>query len=129
MAEGYARALWKMVAAGMQPKKAVHALYDILVARGRIDLIPHIAKTFARLAARHRQREGVVLTVAREKDERKAITAVKALLKEMGAQRSDVEVRIDDTLVGGWRLEGRERLVDASFKKYLVDMYNATTRT
>ena len=116
-----------MTAEGMAPKKAVHTLYDILVARGRTDLIPHIAKTFARLAARHQQREGVVLTVAREKDERKAISATKTLLKDLGATRGDIEVHIDETLIGGWRMEGREQLIDNSYKKHLLDLYARAT--
>lgn len=128
MADSYARALWEMVARGMPPKKAVRALYDSLALRSRTDLIPRIAKAFARLAARHRRKENVVLTVAREKDERKAIAAAKELLERIGAVRSDVEMRFDDALIGGWRLEGRECLVDASYKRYLLDMYSRATR-
>ena len=128
MEKQYAQALWKMVAGGMTPKKAVRALYDILVSRGRSDLIPHIAKSFARLAARHQQKEGVVLSIAREKDERKAVAAVQGLLKEISAKRADIDVRVDGTLIGGWRLEGRERLVDASHKRYLLDMYKHATQ-
>ena len=40
----------------------------------------------------------------------------------------DVDVALDDSLIGGWRLEGRGNLVDASFKKSLLDMYNRTTQ-
>ena len=128
MAEQYARALWEMVAKGMQPKKAVRALYDILVARGRTDLVPHVAKSFARLAARHQQKEGIVVSVARKKDERKALTAAKKIIAELGGRSTDVGVHLDESLIGGWRLEGRERLLDASFKKYLLSLYNQATQ-
>ena len=128
MHEAYAQALWKMIEAGMQPKKAVHSLYDILVARGRSDLMPHIGKAFARLAQRHQMRDGIILTVARERDQRTAITQVKTLLKEMDVASDTVGTNVDETLIGGWRLEGRERLVDASFKKQLLSLYNQATQ-
>lgn len=70
----------------------------------------------------------MTLSIAHEKDERSARKEAKEHIADLDITPDDLSVRIDSTLIGGWRLEGRERLVDASFKKYLLDMYNRTTR-
>jgi len=129
METAYAQALWKMVEGGMSPAKAVHALRDLLKARGREALLPRIGRAFARIAEREGKRTGVTLSVAREKDERDAKNAVKEILAKLDVEPKEVSIQVDESLIGGWRLEGRECLVDASYKRVLVDVYNAATRT
>ncbi len=124
MEKTYAEVLWQMIQRGTSPKKAVHALHETLTARGRAALMPRIARAFARIAAREGERTGMVLAVAREKDAQRAIRAAKGALASVGVKAADVHVRVDDTLIGGWRLEGREQLVDASWKKHLISIYN-----
>ena len=127
METAYAQALWKMVEGGMTPAKAIHALQETLKANGREALLPRIARAFARIAEREAKRSDVVLTVAREKDERHAHKEVKGMLKEMGIDTKDLKTQVDDTLIGGWRLEGKEQLVDASYKNQLFELYNRAT--
>lgn len=127
MEQHYAQALWKMIQNGKKPKEAVHALHEMLMRLGRASLLPKIARAFGRIAERAQSQGGVALSIAREKDERSAHKAVKQLLSEMGIDAKDVTTHVDGTLIGGWRLEGRENLVDASFKKYLLGMYNRAT--
>ncbi|MBI4079859.1 F0F1 ATP synthase subunit delta [Candidatus Kaiserbacteria bacterium] len=128
MEHTYAEALWKLIEDGEQPKKAVAKLKVYLEARGRVNLLPKIARAFARIAARERARSAVMISVARQKDVAKAEREARAILTELGATAADLDVRLDDSLVGGWRLEGRERLVDASFKKSLLSIYNRATQ-
>jgi F0F1-type ATP synthase delta subunit len=129
MEENYAQALWQMVESGMQPKKAVQALVESVKAHGRDALLPRIARAFERIAARQMKKNALVVSVAHEKDANKAKREVKEILEKIGADSKDLEVSIDDTLIGGWRLEGAGTLVDNSFKRSLLDMYNAATST
>ena len=124
MDEQYAQALWQMVEGGMEPKKALHALVESLKIHGREALLPRIARAFERLAARETKKNAVVLSVAHEKDANKAKREVKALLEEIGAASKDLDIRVDGSLIGGWRFEGKGTLVDTSFKKSLLEMYN-----
>ncbi len=128
METDYAQALWDVIQKGAAPKDAVESLKESLEAHGRLALTSRIARAFERIATRDRQRNGVTLLIARERDERTAKHAAHAILEDMGVKPSDVTVAIDDSLIGGWRLEGRERLVDGSYKKYLSEMYNRATR-
>jgi len=127
METAYAQALWKMVEGGMTPVKAVHALRETLKAHGREALLSRIGSAFARIAERESKRNDIVLTVAREKDERHAHKEVKSMLAEMGIEAKDLKTQVDDTLIGGWRLEGREQLVDASYKNQLLELFNRAT--
>ena len=127
MEKHYAQALWTMIEKGVEPKKAVHALHDLLVANGRVSLMPRIGHAFDRLARTEMAKSTLVLSVAYEKDAHAAKQSIKEILSEMNADAKDVEVRVDESLIGGWRLEGREQLHDASFKKMLLEMYNRAT--
>ena len=127
MEQSYAQALWKLVEGGMVPAKAVRALHDTLKAHGREALLSRIASAFTRIAEREAKRSDVVLTVACEKDERHAHKEVKEALSAMGVDAKDLKTQIDDTLIGGWRLEGRETLTDVSYKKALLDLYVRVT--
>ena len=128
MENAYAEALWKMVQGGMDAKKAVHALREVLVARGRDVLFPRIARAFQRIAARESNRSDVTLHIAREKDEKHALSAAKKALSEMKIDKEITKTKIDESLVGGWRLESGEHLIDASFKKHLLTLYNRATQ-
>lgn len=127
METAYAQALWQMVTdGGMSPSEAVRALRESLEKHGRIALLPRVARAFARIAEREMRKDGITLTVAREKDAHKAHTAIREVLEKIGATDKEVAVRVDESIIGGWRLEGRGELVDASYKKMLLDIYNRT---
>ncbi len=125
----YAQALAKMIASGRGPKEAVEALRHLLVRRGRAALLPKIGRAFARIAQRERSRNDVVLTTARTVDQRAAESEVGSLLASMKVNPKDLLFKTDESLIGGWRMEGRERLVDASFKKQLLSLYNRVTQS
>ena len=127
MENEYAQALWRMIGGGIGHKEAVAKIREALEKRGRMSLLPKIGRAFARIAAREGAKRAVVLSVAHEKDAAVAMREMKDVLSEMGVESDDVEVRLDETLIGGWRLEGRERLHDASYKKYLLSVYNRAT--
>jgi F0F1-type ATP synthase delta subunit len=116
-----------MIESGSTPSKAVHALRDALKAHGRESLLPRVARAFQRLSAREEAKTSVTLTVAREHDERSAAKAAREILAQHGIEAGDLKTRVDDTIIGGWRLEGREILVDASYKQQLLDLYNRVT--
>ena len=124
----YAQALWGLVANGMDAKEAVRAIHDRLTSEGRGSLMPRVGHAFNRIAERESRKRDYTLTVARESDLTHAKKEIKAYTSEMGIEIEDLKTQVDDTLIGGWRLEGNERLVDASYKRRLLDLYNGVTR-
>lgn len=118
----YAQALYTAIAQGTEPKKAIHALVERLKRESRIGLLPRIAKAFARVGEREHAKTRTTLYVAREHD---AHTSIAAAGRFAAVEKHDV--RVDETLIGGWRLESGDKLVDASYKKHLLDIFNRVT--
>ncbi len=128
MQEAYAQALWQTASRGMEPKKAVRALKDRLAAEGRERLLPQIGRAYLRIAEREMRRTRTTLSIAHGKDEARAKKAARELSGTEGLPK-DLDVAIDESLIGGWRLEGNGQLIDASFKKDLLEIYHRTTGT
>jgi F0F1-type ATP synthase delta subunit len=112
----------------MDAKDAVRAIHDRLAKEGRAVLLPRVAHAFMRIAERESRKSDYTLTVAREHDLAHAKKEMKALTGDLGIDVDNLKTQVDDSLIGGWRLEGNERLVDASYKKGLLDIYNGVTR-
>ena len=123
----YAQALWNVIAGGENPKKAITSMRTSLEAHKRLELLPRIARAFKRIAERELRKNRILLTVAHKKDEDRIPRKFKSLFAQVGIDTKDIETRVDDSLIGGWRLEGREQLIDASYKKYLLEMFNSIT--
>ncbi len=124
----YAQALWQLVSNGMDAKDAVHAIYDRLENEGRAILMPRVAHAFFRIAEREARKSDYTLSIAREEDLAHAKKELKAYHEDLGIDFDNLKTQVDDSLIGGWRLEGNERLVDVSYKKQLLEMYNSVTR-
>ncbi|MBI5456650.1 hypothetical protein HY969_02820 [Candidatus Kaiserbacteria bacterium] len=118
MDKAYAQALWKTIQKDMDPKQAVDALRGALEKRGRLSLFRQVGRAFERIAAREMQKKLSVLVIAEKGSEKRA-------RQESGAK--DAELMIDETLIGGWRLEDKETLRDASWKSALLSIYNRAT--
>lgn len=122
MENTYAQALYEAIAKGTEPKKAIGHLVESLKRTNRQELLPRIAKAFARVAQRESAKRRTALYVAKSHDAEKAIgTAGKF------AQVGKHDVHVDETLIGGWRLEYQDMLVDASYKRQLLEIFNRVT--
>ncbi|HEY4521285.1 MAG TPA: F0F1 ATP synthase subunit delta [Candidatus Paceibacterota bacterium] len=128
MERQYAEALLAVIEKGMTPREAVIALKKTLENRGRLFLLPKIAKAFERLAAKEANKNTLTLTVARQKDARKALSEVQNVLAEIKTGDVDLCETVDESLIGGWRLEGKGHLVDQSWKRALLSIYNLVTK-
>ncbi|MEK7509736.1 MAG: F0F1 ATP synthase subunit delta [Patescibacteria group bacterium] len=118
--EIYAHAILHMIKKGETPREAITRMHKALEAKGRVGLMPHIARAFRRLALKDANKSRSLLTVARVKDEQAA--------REASGAR-DAELAVDPTLIGGWTFEDKGTLTDASWKSSLLSIYRAATRT
>src|SRR3989344_4535441 len=128
MEQAYAEALCRVIENGMEPEKAIASLKNSLERSNRSSLLPKIARAFAHLAARQARKNTMTLSIAQKKDVTRALKEAERILAERGIRETDLCESIDETLIGGWRLEGRGLLVDQSWKKSLLSMYNAATK-
>ena len=126
MHELYARALWDIVGGGTKPEKAVAGLREALVRNGRLALLSKIRCAFQKIAAREIGRREVRLFVAKENDKR---TAEREVVEQLNLKNPDLRLSVDRSLIGGWRGEAAEELIDRSFKKHLLSLYTHVTES
>jgi F0F1-type ATP synthase delta subunit len=125
MQEPYAQALMKLVEKGETPHAAVQKLHENLVKSGRVALFPRIARAFERLAQKRIGKTAVKLFVAAESDARHAKHEAEHAL---GTAHEKMETHTDSSLIGGWRVEAGEIVVDMSYKKQLLAIFNRATQ-
>ena len=113
MPEKYAQALVAIIKKGGDAEKAASSLKDVLVRRKQLSLAPRIARALSREAEKAARAPQELLLVAREGDEAKARKESKVT----------GEMRVDSTLIGGWRAISKDTLVDASHKSQLQALY------
>ncbi len=121
-------ALWQLIERGETPHQAVVMVKKNLDLKGRTAILPKVARAFEKIAAREIRKRTMQLTVARIGDFEKALRGAKEALLEAGIREIDLVESIDESLVGGWRLEGHDTLIDNSWKKSLLTIYNRATQ-
>jgi F0F1-type ATP synthase delta subunit len=125
MPEAYAQVLNRLIEKGETPHVAVEKVHESLKTSGRMALFPKIARAFERLMHKKSGKTAVRLYVASEDDARHAKHEAEHAL---GATHEHMHVVADRTLIGGWRVEAGERLVDMSYKKQLLAIFNRATQ-
>ena len=117
--EVYAKAMHTLSAQGVSAAEIVAGATASLKARGMLRLLPQVLSSFKRLAVRASSK-GAVLTVAREADV--------AAFKGVAAIDAETAVKVDESIIGGYRLESKGKLIDNSFKTHLLEAYRNATR-
>jgi F0F1-type ATP synthase delta subunit len=121
LAIDYATALAKNIEEGRELKDVLASLDRVLVKKGHEKLRPRI---LSELAHRFEGRgaDGAVVIVKDEADRKKFAGAIESALKEVGSEDTS-EVAIDSTIVGGFILKTKDKQIDRSYKRALINLY------
>jgi F0F1-type ATP synthase delta subunit len=125
MPEAYAHVLTRLIEKGEAPQAAVQKLHENLVKSGRVALFPKIGRAFKRLAQKRIGKTAVKLFIAGDSDARHAKHEAEHAL---GTAHEKMDTHTDSSLIGGWRVEAGEKLVDMSYKKQLLAIFNRATQ-
>jgi len=106
-----------------QAEMRVEELVAVLKKDGKMRALPAILREFERIEARKFSQKPT-LTLARQSDIKKAVSE---LQKYTTSPPSDIETKIDERLVGGWRYTNSDTLIDASHKSALLELYRRVT--
>ena len=105
-------------AATTREPKAVRAVTQILLQRGRIALLPDVARAFSDLIDR---RAGIVhakITTSIALDDRER-TDVTRRIEQASGKKIKATFAVDPSLIGGVRVQLGDRLIDASLRTKL----------
>ena len=122
----YAHALM-MALKGVKGKEAeerAERFVALLRRAGHIRLLPKILATCERTTAERARKDGVIVSVAKEGDAHMYAGDIKKAAAEMGAGDEALTIRTDETLVGGYSVKTRDKIIDRSFKRALLTIYH-----
>ena len=126
LAQQYAYALYEIgrSAAAPDAKRLVESLSALLERKGHRQMLPAIRKEF-RVRSESKKARGdacAEVVLAREKD----LSIFKKNIDEELAAQNVIEaprITYDATLIGGYRIEHEDSVVDASYRTQLLSLY------
>lgn len=101
----------------------VDALISTLKKSGKLKALPSILREFERIQLKKNSHKPK-LTIANESHK---AGALKELEGKIAGSSSDITITIDQNIVGGWRYENNDTLLDTSYKAALIELYRRIT--
>jgi len=120
MEKEYAQALARSFRSGTDEAKLVDGFVKHLKEEGRMKLLPGILRELKNIQARA-EKLAPSIEIAHESERASA----RAGAKEAGIDTDNV--RVNDTLIRGWRARSGGMIIDRSAKQALVDLYQKIT--
>ena len=124
LAKAYAHALYDLQkGVSLSSDAAVSKLIKVLKNKGHIKLLPSIVSEYENILNTGRDKNTMSISCARESDFQKYEDQIKEHLGYIKAEFT--EELLDETLVGGYVLQRGETVVDGSYKKKLLLLYQS----
>lgn len=121
----YAQALYNSLQGKSPESKSALAANFIAVLRtkGHMSLLPSILKDFERISAREEKYNATRITVADKAAAGRHGEAVAEYATQAGFDAKQAIIEEDPSLIGGFRAERRDMILDGSFKRMLTELY------
>lgn len=121
MSDTYATAAYLALEDGMMLPDVLKRLVEVLEKRGHSKLYGGILRELEKKIAGAEEAKTTV-RLADTDDEKVLKAEIAAALTEIGGEQV-YELETDESLVGGFVLETKDRMVDASYKRSLLSLY------
>ncbi len=110
--------------------KIMASFHEVIKAHGHTGLLGLIPAEFAKIYDREKAGKEIILVTCDEKSRTKWVHAYDHYESEgllpKDATRRDI---VDDTIIGGFQIRTKDLLVDGSYKRSLLELYqNITTK-
>lgn len=127
MKQAYITALVNTLLEGKEVDAVLASTKQLLTKKGHERLWPAVLHGALRELEKRGRADVPQVTLAKEIEEKsvKISEALKALGVEAGAA---YDVSVDDSLIGGFIVRYKDRMIDASYKRALVDLYRKVTK-
>ena len=120
----YAQAIIELLKESAHPKRVLAGLDATLMRRGHGMLKRQILTIVYRTLEARKSSDGVRLAVVKEGDEKRHAKAIAAICEALNLE-NPTEVRVDDTLIGGFVLSTENTRIDRSHKRTLYNLYRS----
>jgi len=100
-----------------------------LKSKGHEKLLPKIFRRYEELLAREQKKNTISITLGHEKVLHGHKQDLQEELKKIFGKEVDIETRVDESLIGGYLVEGKGIRIDRSFKSSLKNLYQKMITT
>lgn len=107
----------------MDVDSALMSVKSLLSKKGHDRLYPYILKDLL-LYAEYKKEEGYILTLARADEKDLYLNDIQKYIADENA----LQVDVDETIIGGYVLSSKDKVVDGSYKRYLRNLYSQLIR-
>ncbi len=128
MKKNYIKAIMELLAAGQAIDVVLAHLKEVLARRRHLSIHSDILKGLQAEMERSAKENAAVLFVAKVGDSAKLAAAVDAALSSMKESGAQVRTVVDETLIGGFKINHNGKTVDASYKTKLLTLYKNITK-
>lgn len=119
----YAKALMSLSDSGAAQKETfTKSFADLLKRKGDAGLMTSISREFSKLQEKKQRAKTVKVITAKELTDGEVDDILKKCLPNHGEFDTIVK-KVDETLIGGFRIETTTNIIDISYKKSLQSMY------
>jgi F0F1-type ATP synthase delta subunit len=123
----YSEAVRTLVREGFSLDAALDGLRTMLTTRGHSRLYPKILKELLTESIKDEVRDTATVTVARKGDAEAHEKEIKTHLTTLSQKHHTVVV--DESIVGGYIVEGTNARIDNSYKKRLLTLYRSLIKS
>ena len=129
LAKYYALAIALAIAGktGSEQGAILERFFALLKGKGHLTLLPHILRELDRYADLMKTRESVTVTTPAPASN-EHIEQIQKGFTEYGVGDGELVQKLDTYLVGGFTVKTRDLRIDASYKRQLLDLYQATLK-
>ena len=106
-----------------EASKDTETFLKLVKIRGHAKLLPNILKEFDQKVAQSEKKSVSTLEVSKDAD----VSEAKKTLEADGNDLTEIEIVIDERLIGGFQYEKDDLVIDSSYKKSLLNLYRKIT--
>ncbi|HYF10597.1 MAG TPA: F0F1 ATP synthase subunit delta [Candidatus Paceibacterota bacterium] len=129
LAKYYALALALAIAGktGAELDATLERFFALLQGKGHVTLLPHILRETERYAQLMNARDSVTVTTP-VPPSAPHIEEIQRSFAEYGVGERELVKELDTYLIGGFTIQTRDLRIDASYKRQLLELYQATLK-
>ena len=103
-------------------QEETRGFFSVCIEKDRTELLPEILADFLRLSEEKQNKKRAVVTTASQLSETQKQAVYRKLLETSGASDVIIDYRVDESLVGGIKIELGSKMVDGSVRTKLEKM-------
>ena len=122
----YTEAAYRLIREGKDEVAVFEKLKRYLTGRGLAKLYPSVLRGLAEKVRRSDKQARTKVIVARERDAQLHAGEIERAVAEIGTGKGH-DVVVDETIIGGFVVKGRDERLDKSYKSTLLHAYHRLT--